>query len=175
MSVDVKRRQMDDFKKMQFFSIAIYESTDTTDMAQLAVFIRGVSEGFDVVGEFVKLVPMTGTTTGVDILNALLLCIQDTNLDLSKIVSITTDGAPAMTGKNRGLTSLLQKYIYELGIDNDIAKIYCLIHQEALCAKASNFRDVMDTVVKAVNVVLSQGLNHRQFRELLSDAKKRIR
>ncbi|XP_077968766.1 general transcription factor II-I repeat domain-containing protein 2A-like [Styela clava] len=170
MSRDVKRRQRDIINNLQFFSIAIDESTDAADTAQLSVFVRGVSEAFDVVEEFVQLVPMKGTTTGADILSALLLCIGDMDLDLSKMVSITTDGAPAMTGKNRGVSALLQKHISDLGIDNDSVKIHCLIHQEALCAKALSLKGVMDTVVKAVNIVLSQGLNHRQFRQLLSDA-----
>ena len=54
-----------------------------------------------------------------------------------------------------------------LGLNNKISKIKCLIHQEALCAKATTLKNVMDTVVKAVNMILSNKLNHRQFRELL--------
>jgi hypothetical protein len=42
------------------YSIAIYESTDVTDIAQLAVFIRGVNEDFQLVMELLELVPMKG-------------------------------------------------------------------------------------------------------------------
>jgi hypothetical protein len=160
----------DHCKNFQFFSIALDESTDTTDTAQLAVFVRGVNKTFDIVEEFVQLVPIKGTTTGADILKALLQCNTDMKLDLLKLVSVTTDGAPAMVGKNKGAVALLQKHLEGLGIKHNVRKVHCIIHQEALCAKTSNLKDVMDVVVKAVNVILSRGLNHRQFRQLLSEA-----
>jgi len=96
MSADVKNCLKDYCKNFQFFSIALDESTDTKDTAQLAVFVRGVNSAFDTVEEFVQLVPMKGTTTGADILEALLKCTTDMGLDLSKLVCVSTDGAPAM-------------------------------------------------------------------------------
>ncbi|CAK8696815.1 unnamed protein product [Clavelina lepadiformis] len=102
MSQDVKTGQHDCLKNLQYFSIAIDESTDTMDTAQLTEFVRGVSSNFDIFEDFVDLVPMKGTTTGVDILKALLQCTNSMNLNLSKLVSVTTDGAPAMIGKNKG-------------------------------------------------------------------------
>jgi hypothetical protein len=44
------------------YSIAIEESTDVTDVAQLAICIRGVSEDFQLVVELLELVPMKGKT-----------------------------------------------------------------------------------------------------------------
>ena len=67
----MKYKQKDCFKDLQFL-IAINESTDTTDTAQLAVFVSGVSGNFYVVENFVELLPMMGTTTGTDILKPLL-------------------------------------------------------------------------------------------------------
>ncbi|XP_076810261.1 general transcription factor II-I repeat domain-containing protein 2A-like [Clavelina lepadiformis] len=170
MSQDVKTRQQDCLKNLQYFSIAIDESTDTTDTAQLAVFVRGVSSNFDIFEDFVELVPMKGTATGADILKALLQCTNSLNLDLSKLVSVTTDGAPAMIGKNKGAVALLQKHLEDLGRNDKISKVHCLIHQEALCAKTTNLKSVMDTVVKAVNMILSHKRNHRQFRQMLPEA-----
>ena len=170
MSEGVKTRQQDCLKNLQYFSIAIDESTDTTDTAQLAAFVRGVGSNFDIFEDFVELVPIKGTTTGADILKALLQCTNRMSLDLSKLVSITTDRAPAMIGKNKGAVALLQKHLEDIGLNNKTTKIYCLIHQEALCAKTTNLKSVMDTVVKAVNMILSHKLNQRQFRELLLEA-----
>ena len=155
---------------MPYFSIAIDESTDTSDSAQLAVFVRGVSSNFDVFEDFVELVPIKGTTTRADILKALLHCSNIMSLDLSKLVSATTDGAPAMTGKNKGAVALLQKHLEDLGCNDKITQLRCLIHQKALCAKTTNLKNVMDPVVKAVNMILSHKLNHRQFRQLLQEA-----
>ena len=53
------------------------------------------------------------------------------------------------------------------GINNDIINLQCRIDQEALCAKVSTLKSVIDIVVKAVNFILFPGLNHRQFRQLL--------
>lgn len=44
------------------FSVAIDESTDITDVAQLAIFIRGVDETLTVTEEFLELVPVMDTT-----------------------------------------------------------------------------------------------------------------
>jgi len=52
------------------FSVALDESTDISDVAQLAIFIRGVDETFSVTVEFLVLVPMTDTTTANGIFNS---------------------------------------------------------------------------------------------------------
>ena len=55
----------------------------------------------------------------------------------------------------------------DLGINNNIKILQCLIHQEALCAKISSVKGVMNVVVKGVNFVLSRRLSRRQFHQLL--------
>jgi len=47
-------------------------------------------------------------------------------------VSITTDGSPSMTGEKAGFVSLFTKEVGHLVIG-----FHCIIHEEALCAKAS--------------------------------------
>ena len=66
----------------------IDESTDTT---QLTVFVSGANGDFYVVENFVQLLFMMNTTTGPDIIKALLQCLEAMNLNLSKLVSTTTD------------------------------------------------------------------------------------
>ena len=111
MSENLKSSQEDYFEKLRFFSIAIDESTDTTDTAQLAVFVRGIKKNFHILEEFVELIPMKNTAAGADILKALLQCFPAKNLDFSRLVSIATDGAPSMVGKNKGVVPLLQKHM----------------------------------------------------------------
>jgi hypothetical protein len=53
------------------YSIAIDESTDDTDIAQLPVFIRGVNEGFQLVVELLELVPMKGEAGADEIFSEL--------------------------------------------------------------------------------------------------------
>ena len=93
---NVKYNQKDCFENLQFFSIAIDESTDT---AQLAVFVSGRGGDFHVVENFVQLLLMIVTSTGADILKALLQSLEAMNLNLSKLVSTTTDRAPSIVRK----------------------------------------------------------------------------
>ena len=116
-----------------------------------------------------QLMRLNNTTTGEDILVAVLKCFYCYELDLSKLVSITTDGAPAMVGKNKGFVALLEKHMSAAGYQNKIIKLHCIIHQEALCAKNAEIKEVMQVVVKIVNYILSQGLNHRDFRSLMEE------
>ena len=54
---------------------------------------------------------------------------------------------------------------------NDLVWCHCLIHQEALCAKTLDigFKDVMHTVVDRINYIRSHALNHRQFKQFLTE------
>ena len=89
------------FWRSAVLSITIDESTNTTNTAQLAVFVRGVNEDIHVVKNFDLLLAMMGTISGADILKTLLQCRETINENLSKLVSITTDEAPLMVGKKR--------------------------------------------------------------------------
>ena len=92
------------------FFLALDESTDAKDTAQLAVFIRGVTAELNVCEEFLQLVPLRGTTTGKDIFDAMFQCVEQYFLDLSHLVCVTTDGAPAMTGQKKGAATLLVRH-----------------------------------------------------------------
>ena len=123
MSENLKSSQENCFEKLQFFLIAIDESTDTTDTAQLAVSVGGIKENFHVSEKFVERISLKNTTTVANILKALLQCLAAKNLNLSRLVSITTDGTPSMVGKNKGLVSLLQTLMENNGINNSIVKL----------------------------------------------------
>ncbi|KAG0708050.1 General transcription factor II-I repeat domain-containing protein 2 [Chionoecetes opilio] len=151
------------------FSLALDESTDMKDTAQLAIFIRGVTAALQVYEEFLQLVPLHGTTTGQDIFDAVLQCVKQHSLNLSHLVCVTTDGAPAMTGKKKGAASLLVRHCEAARHTQPIHKVHCIIHQESLCSKSANLTDVMSVVVKVVNSILSRSLNHRQFQALTDE------
>ncbi|GBP26658.1 General transcription factor II-I repeat domain-containing protein 2A [Eumeta japonica] len=51
------------------FFTSLDESTDLSDIAQLAIFIRGVDKEFTVTEELLALQPLKGTTTGENIFN----------------------------------------------------------------------------------------------------------
>jgi len=48
-------------------SIAIVESTDITDVAQLAVFVQGVTDGFEIIEDLLEVMHMKGRTSAENI------------------------------------------------------------------------------------------------------------
>ena len=170
MSLDIKQQLINKCEQFKYFSIATDESCDIQDTAQLSIFIRGINENFEIIEELLALMPLNDTTTGQDIFNAVLACLKEYKLDLAKLVSITTDGAPAMVGSKVGLTSKIKTELASMNIDTkDSSVFHCIIHQENLCAKSLKFEHVMSKVVSSINFIKSRALNHRQFKEFLED------
>ncbi|KAJ8049127.1 General transcription factor II-I repeat domain-containing protein 2A [Holothuria leucospilota] len=54
LATNIKSRLMD----CQYYSLALGESTDISDTAQLAIFVRGVNQNFEEVEELLDLRPM---------------------------------------------------------------------------------------------------------------------
>ena len=92
-----------------WFSLALDESTDKEDTAQLLIFIRGINKKFVITEELLGLEPMKDTTTGKDLFEHAVHCMEKNNLSWNKMASITADGAKAFTGKNVGMVKLLKK------------------------------------------------------------------
>jgi len=116
--------------------------------------------------ELFDLVPLKDTTTGRDVFKALESSVEGAGLKWEKLVSVATDGAPAMCSENCGVIGLVKAKQLELGCQ-PIVPVHCLIHQEVLCGKSVKLRNVMDVVVKIVNTIRAGNLNHRQFKTLL--------
>ena len=156
--------------KFKYFSLAIDESTDVTNTAQLAVFVRGIDDDFNITEEMLGLQAMKDTTTGEDIFQELKILMAKFNLHFEKLHGLSTDGAPAMVGSKVGLTSKIKTELASMNIDTkDFSVFHCIIHQENLCAKSLKFEHVMSKVVSSINFIKSRALNHRQFKEFLKD------
>ncbi|KAM4562536.1 general transcription factor II-I repeat domain-containing protein 2-like [Odontesthes bonariensis] len=103
LSSDLHSQLKEKIKSFVAFSIALDESTDVTDTAQLAIFIRGVDAALNVTEEFVSVVPMTDTTTANDVFVSLVGALDNLEVDWSRAVSVATDGAPSMVGRKAGV------------------------------------------------------------------------
>lgn len=91
--------------------------------------------------------------------------ISQIKLPLYKLVSITTDGAPAMTGTHNGFIALCRK-------DEDFPDFisyHCIIHQQVLASKRLNTKHVMDISFKIVNSIRGKSLQRRLFKQQLDE------
>ena len=125
-------------------SLAVDESTDTTDNAQLVVFVRYYDEAR---GEFIEdvleLLNLSGQTRGEDIYAAISAMLNEKEIDVKKVVSITTDGAPAMVGGEKGLVGRLRQH------HPGLIGYHCIIHQSVLCARLGEvYSEIMKTMMK---------------------------
>lgn len=165
MAHEIEGVQIQDITSADFFSLALDESTDTSNIAQLNIVGRYVS-GDTMREEYLCSLPMNSTTKGEDVLTVFMNFADEKKLPLDKLVSVCTDGAPNMVGKRKGFVSLLCEKEKRC-----ILSYHCALHQEALCAKSCGpeLREVMSLVIKVVNFIVARALNERQFKELLQE------
>lgn len=152
------------------FPIALDESTDIIDTAQLLIFIRGINDEFEIVEEFLAMESMRGTTRGCDLYECVSGCLEKFNLPWTKLLNVTTDGSPNLTGKNIGLLRRIQDRVKDDSPNSDLIFLHCIIHQESLCKSVLQLDHVTKTMVKLVNLIQARGLNHRQFIQLLEES-----
>ena len=140
-----------DLAACRWFSIQCDESVDSASTAQLMIFIQMVFDDFSTKEELLTLLPLKATTRGVDIYTAVKNFFVEKKVPLNKLASITTDGAPAMTGRHAG-------FIAQRRNDPDFPTFlhyHCIIHQQAICAKVTGFDHVMTPVVRIINSIRS--------------------
>ena len=136
--------------KFVYYSFAIDESTDITSTAQLAVFVRGIDQQFNIAEEILGLQAMKDT--GDDIFNEVKALMTKFNLQLQNLRGFSTDGAPAMVGSRAGVSFLMKKELASNNVDmHDFTAFHCIIHQQNLCAKSVKFDHVMKKVVSTIN------------------------
>ena len=70
------------------YSLALDESTDQSDTAQLVIFIRGIDENFNIIEEMFDLCHIEGTTTGKDIYEFVNLSLHKFTIDRKNIIQL---------------------------------------------------------------------------------------
>ncbi|KAI6658935.1 General transcription factor II-I repeat domain-containing protein 2-like [Oopsacas minuta] len=154
-------------ENISIYSICLHESTDVGDTAQLSIFVRSLDSDFNITEDLLEVCSMRSTTTGEQLFAELKNSLLKYDLTFFKIIGLTTDGAPCMLGKGKGVVALALRELSILGLESDLIISHCIIHQGNLCAKRLRMNNVMSVVVNTVNFMRSKALDHRQFKEFL--------
>jgi len=123
MTTDVHNQIVQNLKSSEYFSIQFDESTDVTNLAQFLCFVRYECENM----LFCKSIP--GHATGQGLFELFIETTKNEHLDWNKCISVCSDGARAITGKNSGLLIKLKELMPH------IQWTHCFLHRHALAAK----------------------------------------
>jgi len=94
---------MESKANFESYALAMDESTDATDKAQLAIFSRGTDNEWNITEEMASLVSLKATIKSLDLYESVeitLKCLSSTCVNKS---GIATDGALVHGHKKRGL------------------------------------------------------------------------
>ena len=133
----------------------------------MVIFSR-LCKGGEICEEMDALVTLPERTTWAEICKVAINEFSSSQIDISNVVSGTTDGAPEMTGEKAGFVNLLTK---EVG--HTVIGFHCITHEEASRAKAGQkaLHGMMQTVTKAMNCITARVLHKRQFLVLPMEVK----
>ena len=114
IAVNIQEQLLTASGSFQWLSIALDASTDIQDTAQLLIYLRGIDETLRIQRNYYlcshpKTLLLEKVCTA-SVINSLI----KSGLCLDKLISITTDGAPSLTGKHSGLVKLMNDKIKEV-------------------------------------------------------------
>ena len=162
MATDIRKQIVEHVTMNKKFSIQLDESTDVANCAQLIVYIRFFSNA-GIMENILACRSLEGRTTGKDIFNTLNeLIVTECGFSWDWCVSVSTDGAAAMTGKKVGLVSLIREQNPAISFN------HCMIHRQALVSKnlSDSLKEALTISVEAVNFIKARALNSRLFLQL---------
>ncbi|KAL2101246.1 hypothetical protein ACEWY4_003007 [Coilia grayii] len=158
MSHDVREQLIELIKNSPYYALQLDESTDIAGQAQLLTYVRYLRD--KVIDEDILFCrPLQSRTTGEAIFNVLDTFIHDNGLAWDRCVGLCTDGARAMTGRERGLAARVQQ------VAPLVKWTHCMVHREALAAKKMPvlLDSVLTQAVQIINHIKSRPLNSRLF------------
>ena len=110
------------------FFLQLDKSTLPGNEALLLAYVRFIQDE-KICQEFLFAINLKTDTKGESIFHILEKFFLDKSIPLSNILSVATDGAPAMVGRYRGFVSFLKTAV------PNVLAIHCVIHRQHLVAK----------------------------------------
>lgn len=146
------------------FSIQLDEATLPGNEALLLAYVRFVMNE-EIHEELLFAKTLETDTKGESTFNVLSDFFKEKSIPFTNVISVATDGAPAMVGRYRGFISHLKRIIPE------VTAIHCVIHRQHLVAKnlSNRLHQSLQFVINAVNKIRSNALNTRLFAQLCDE------
>ncbi|XP_067930919.1 zinc finger BED domain-containing protein 5-like [Watersipora subatra] len=105
------------------FSVAVDESTDINDVAQLSVFLPYyLNSKFS--EDLAAVIPLTERMTGENIYQAFKAYMDSHKVSMHKIISVATDGAPVMVSDSQYDELLVHKNVRWLSKDRALQRVW---------------------------------------------------
>ena len=146
------------------FSLQFDETTNVSNLSQLAVFVRYGKE--DVKKEdFLFCQPLIKTTKAAKVKKFVDNFFRDNDLLWDIIYAICLDGARVMLERNSGFGTLLKADAPHITVT------HCLLHRHALATKTftTKLAEVLKTVVEYVRYVRNNAMKHRILKDLCNE------
>lgn len=153
-----------EFLKATKFSIQLDESTLPGNEALLLAYVRFVKEE-KICQELLFAKNLMTDTKGESIYHTLEEFFKEKEIPMCNILSVATDGAPAMVGCHRGFIAYLKKTV------PNVLAVHCVIHRQHLVAKnlSERLHKSLHYVISAINKIKNNSLNDRLFGQLCTE------
>ncbi|KFD58936.1 hypothetical protein M513_00099 [Trichuris suis] len=143
------------------FSLQLDESILPGNEALLLAYVRFIKDE-QMVQELLFAKELITDTKGESTFRVLKEFFAEKEIPLTNIISVATDGAPAMTGSHRGFIAYLKQVI------PSVLAVHCVIHRQHLVARrlSDRLNSSLQYVITAINRIKSKSLNDRLFKKL---------
>lgn len=151
---DILKNQVQNMMQdAEYYSIAISENIDLTNISQMLVCVRTINRHFSIHEELLKLVSFPGNTSGKDIFERVEMVLSQFG-GFGKLSSVCTDGSTSMVDEKDGFIAQLKKNYVQVPTFN------CVKHQEELFAKSfTKMQKTMTAVLQTINHMLDSKKN----------------
>ena len=157
---DLTQQLWKNFADCEHFLLQLDESTDVNDTSQLCIFVRMVFYRYSCKRGAVNNTAHERTHARRAHFSVFQkLYRKNPAPSVQKLVSITTEGAPAMVGHVNGFYAKCS----EDDAFPDFLNYYCIIHQQALCAKMLNMKEIMDMAMKNAFSIRARSLQRHEM------------
>ncbi|XP_070573799.1 uncharacterized protein C17orf113-like [Ptychodera flava] len=113
-------------RNSDFFSLLTDESTDISVSGRLVLYIRSVTDEFDVRSNFVGNLHLVEKDSSA-ITDKLCETLKQNGFETTRMVGLGSDGASVMVGHKNGVSAKLK------GLNPFLLNVHCIAHRLALC------------------------------------------